>query len=345
MKKLRFLFVLLLICCLPISAFAMDEGYINGSTKWQFNDNVVNVPEQHIGSYSGIYNYYTDIENNCFYLNISYTENSLKNYGEGENDIYLNFDIKNSSNQYSFRIDEYSEGKISDALNVSVDFGDIGFSGQDIYVGIEFLNKEDKKLNNYLTFSLVVNGYTYHLCDDDIELAYGGNEENMTLNKPTSDGTTIDKPSTTQKSASNQTTTKNETTTKFKYTYTATTTKPTEKESNITTEEATKPKTETTTKFKPSGTSTSSPSDKYSESLTENGNSTEENTTAPTDQYEALKNENGIIIPETNTVKERSPYTMLLTALAVICAAAGIALIVRNVLPKKKSTAESNEEE
>ena len=341
MKTLRFLFVLLLMCSLPLCAFAMDEGYLNDATKWQFNSEVVHVDEQSIGSYCGIYNYYSDLANHCFYLELNYEEDSL---ASGNNDIYLQFNIRNDSREYQLLIDESgfinSEAYDSKTFNVSVNFKDVWINGQDIYVGIEFLNKEDKKLNNLLSFSLIVNGHTYHICDEGIELAYGDYAESRNPTKPTATETTTAKPSTTKEATTKQTTTQKETTTKFQYTYT-TTTRPTEKETDITTEKATKTKTETTTKFKYSGEySQGTPA---GDGVDGNGDNIDENTDAQITQSDWT--ENNVIITETERAAERSPQAKLLTAMAVICAVAGGALIARNASPKKKTANENNEEE
>ena len=248
MKMLRFLSVLLLLVCLPLSVFAMDTGLVGNAFRWTYNADAVYVPidpERFSGRLEdGFYQYYTDLPNSCFYFRISYTESSLGN--SGSNDIYLHFNIENSSHNYSFRVDEYTDGKILDAFNVLVSFSGIAGSGQDIYVGIEFLNKEDKTLNNRLNVSLYVNGYMYYLCTGgNIELNYGDYYASQTTTKPsTTKPTTTEtttKPSTT-KPTTTETTTK-ETTTK------QTTTKPSTTKETTTKQTTTKPSTtkETTT--------------------------------------------------------------------------------------------------
>ena len=226
-------------------------------------------------------------------------------------------------------------------------------------MGIEFLNKSDKLLNNYLIFSLSVNDYTYPLCDSGIKLAYGDYADSLTTAKQTTTKTSTTKESTTKQTTTNsstdkdnvtkQSTTKKETTTKFKYTYT-TTTQPSEKGSDITTEKTTKQKIESTTKFKYTGDKVSDSSGGNGQNPAANGNSgdngdrIEENTTAPGNQSGNNQVENGIIIPETGSAGDRDPQAKLLTAMAVICGVAGAAVCVRN-LPRKKNANENNEEE
>lgn len=346
MKTFRFLSVLLLLCSLPLCAFAMDEGYLRGSEKWNVNNKAVFVPmePEHLGGdlEGGYYQYYTDLSDNCFYLHISYSESSLKD--NGGNSIHLDFTIKNSSNEYQFSVDNETGVEALNAFDVRAKFDDIWISGQEIYVGIEFLNKEDKKLNNYLSFSLTVNKTLYEICDEDIKLAYGDYAESLNPTKLTTPDTTTAPPSTTKKDNTGETTTKTESTTKFKYTYT-TTTHTAEKEADITSKKTTKPKTETTTKFKYEGTAGSSSAGEYSQEAAENSDSIEENTTTPIVQAEAVDAENSIIIPDTAGTAGKPPQASLMTALAVICIVAGSAFIARNISLKKKNSIESNEEE
>lgn len=81
--------------------------------------------------------------------------------------------------------------------------------GQEIYVGIRFLSKSDKVLNNSINFSLNVNGSTYRLCNE-IVLEY----ETLTTTKAsTTKKETTEKQSTESKNSAD----KNESSTKFKY--------------------------------------------------------------------------------------------------------------------------------
>ena len=359
MKALRFTVAFLLLCSLSLCAFAMDEGYIGDSIKWQSNSEAVYVPldAERLGESlnDGYYQYYTDIPNNCFYLHISYTESSLND--NGDNAIHLEFNIVNSSKEYPFPVYENTNGKILDNFNIRTHFSEIMGEGQDIYVGIEFLNKEDKKLNQYLNFSLFVNGNKYQICDELIKLAYGDYAESLTTTKPTAtknpttEKTTAKESTTKQTTTQKETTTKRETTTKFNYTYTPTTqqniaTQPAESERDTTAEKATSPKTESTTKFKYTGASTEAPWEYDQGSATGNGftesSESPEETAAASDKQ---KTENGIIIPGANGMAESTLPKKLLTAAAIICAVGGAALITRNALPQKKESNKNSEED
>ena len=358
MKALRFTVAFLLLCSLPLCAFAMDEGYIGDLIKWQNNSDEVHTvflyPEHFSGQpkEGGYYQYYTDIPNNCFYLHISYTESSLND--NGDNDIHLEFDIENKCR---FPVYADTNGKTLDNFNIRTHFSEIMGEGQEIYVGIEFLNKEDKKLNQYLNFSLFVNGNKYQICDENIKLAYGDYAESLTTTKPTAtknpatEKTTAKESTTKQATTQKETTTKRETTTKFKYTYTPTTqrntaTQPAESKTDTATEKVTSPKTESTTKFKYTGTSTEAPWEYDQGSATGNGftesSESPEGTAAVSDEQ---KTENGIIIPGANGAAESSLPKKLLTAAAIICAIGGAALITRNALPQKKESDKNSEED
>ncbi|MDE6123604.1 MAG: hypothetical protein K2G22_00030 [Eubacterium sp.] len=144
----------------------METAFVEEPKTWYENDNhFVNHPQQSIGKYTGIYSYYSDVENNCFYLHISYTEDSINGHND---DVYVNFNIVNSSREYQFFVDKngffYAENSIKSAFDVAVNFGTPTEQGQEIYIGLEFLNKNDRKCNNVISFSLNVNGQSYDLC-------------------------------------------------------------------------------------------------------------------------------------------------------------------------------------
>lgn len=180
-----------------------------------FEDKAVWLPEQTINSptaaYVGQYGYYSDLENGFFYLHISYNESSIT---DSENVVSVKFNIENRSREYQFNIDENgfitSEDDIEHSFEIIAEFCTPSQQGQEIYIGIRFLDKGDKVLNNVISFSIRVNGSTYKLCND-IVLEY----ETLTTTKasPTKQSTT--KKESTEKQGAN--TDKKESTTKFKY--------------------------------------------------------------------------------------------------------------------------------
>ncbi|MDE6110821.1 MAG: hypothetical protein K2F65_02770 [Eubacterium sp.] len=72
------------IVLMPISAYCLDTVYVSNPEIWYSDSRVVNMSEQNLENYNGIYSYYADTEHACFYLHISYNEKNLKNEG---NDI------------------------------------------------------------------------------------------------------------------------------------------------------------------------------------------------------------------------------------------------------------------
>ena len=169
---------------MPLYSFAMQADFVEEPKTWYGNDNnFVNHPQQSIGTYTGIYSYYSDIENNCFYLRISYTEASVNTL---TNDVYVNFNIENSSRKYQFYVDNNgffnADSSVKSAFDVAVNFGNPTEQGQEIYIGLEFRNKNDKKCNNVISFSLSINGQSYDICNG-IELNYQAEETSGVSNK------------------------------------------------------------------------------------------------------------------------------------------------------------------
>lgn len=158
---------------MPLYSFAMQADFVDEPKTWYSSDNnFVNHPQQSIGTYTGIYSYYSDIENHCFYLRISYTEASVNAF---TNDVYVNFNIENSNRKYQFYVDNNgffnADSGVKSAFDVAVNFGNPTEQGQEIYIGLEFRNKNDKKCNNVISFSISVNGQSYDICNG-IELNY-----------------------------------------------------------------------------------------------------------------------------------------------------------------------------
>lgn len=85
---------------MPFCSFALDTAFVEEPKTWYDNDNnFVNNPQQSIGKYTGVYSHYSDIEHKCFYLHISYTEDFTNSLFD---DVYVNFNIVNSSREYHF---------------------------------------------------------------------------------------------------------------------------------------------------------------------------------------------------------------------------------------------------
>ena len=172
-KTVSFLLTFLLSVCMPFCSFALDTAFVEEPKTWYDNDNnFVNNPQQSIGKYTGVYSHYSDIENKCFYLHISYTEDFTNSLFD---DVYVNFNIVNSSREYHFFVDKNgffnAENSIKKAFAVEVNFGIPTEQGQEIYIGLEFLNKSDRTCNNIISFSLNINGQSYDICRG-IELNY-----------------------------------------------------------------------------------------------------------------------------------------------------------------------------
>lgn len=295
--------------CVSLSAFGAELAYAeNGSELSRlFEDKVVYFPEQSIDSpsatYTGQYGYYSDFENGFFYLHISYNESSIT---DGENVVSVKFNIKNSSREYQFNVDEngfiHSEDYIEDSFEVITEFGEVSRQGQEIHIGIRFLNKNDKGLNNAIDFSICVNGSTYKLCNGII-LEY------EILN-------------TIKVSTTKQSTTRKETT-----------------EKQGTNTEKTTEKKESTTKFKYNGSGVTT-----SQKFTYNGSGNDENVYEYYESYEidgaealqSIQSENSAAIPVQGNSSSLSPTAKLLYAVSIVLAASGTVIILYNVMTYKE---------
>ena len=294
--------------CLPLSAVAADADYYEGLNEFGlFIDNLIDWASEQsfdspFDSYIGRYGYYSDLENGFFYLRISYNESSLT---DGENFVFMNFNIKNSSREYQFNVDEngfiHSGDSIEKSFEVFPEFGIASPQGHELYVGLKFLNKRDRELNTQVRFSIGVNGSTYHLCDG-LLLEY----EALTTTKPS----TTKNQTTTKEPQSEKTTEKKESTTKFKY-----------NGSGVT----------TSGKFTYNGNG-------YDESFSEYEDNYAEYYAGEQDI------QSGVIVLDTGISSSLSPTAKMLYAAAIALAVSGAVIIVYNASKHKEEQKESNED-
>lgn len=374
MKILRFLSVLLLLCFLPVCAFAMDAGLIEHAAEWsdkaEFVPLKIETPFTN-SNLKGYLLYYSDLATNRVYLHLGYSTEALSN---GDT-VYLFFNVSNDTNEYAFSADKNGicepDENVSKAFKVRTNFSNVQGNGQEIYAEIEFVNKADKKLNNRIDISLNVNNTVFTI-SENIPLNYGDYAASLTTAKPTT---------------TKHTTTKH--TTDTKTTTQKSTEKPTKKPISVgTATEATEngkttaPKPESTTKFKYTPTTSTAPdevptkapeadspiaSTAATESISSNptegrtayvfGNANEnktehneisagaENQTAGAPDDNAPPENSDIILPEAQSAGSLSPQAKLLAALAIVFAVLGTALIIRSLPKKDKNTEnESNNE-
>lgn len=167
LKKAAACFLMIILLLLtPVNAFAIDTVFINNPEIWYEKSGIYHASEQKFEDFSGVFSYYTDVENNCFYLHISYNEKGLN---DEENDVKVEFHISNDTNAYTFTFDENGitqpDNEIKKAFDAVCNFGNATAQGQELYLGIEFRNKADKQADNTLSFSVSVNGKSYKLTD------------------------------------------------------------------------------------------------------------------------------------------------------------------------------------
>ncbi|MDE6413271.1 MAG: hypothetical protein K2K42_05205 [Eubacterium sp.] len=190
----------------------MDTAFINKTEIWYERQDIVHTPEKSLDKYNGTYSYCIDAENHCFYLHISYIEKSLT---DGDNDIKVQFEIENVNESYDFYINKNGfispDDKIKKAFNLEYNFSEDTKQGQEIYLGLEFKNKDNKTVDNTISFSIIVNSTPYDLADN---LTLPFYIEKATTGKTTKEKTTKKQSNITKRSNSKSSAEK---TTKFKY--------------------------------------------------------------------------------------------------------------------------------
>ncbi len=199
--------VIILLLFTPINAFAMDTAFVSNPEIWYEKSGVCYASEQKLENYSGMFSYYTDIENNCFYLHISYNETSLN---DEENDI----------NKYTLTFDESgmieADSEIKKSFETVCNFGEATAQGQEIYLGIEFKNRADKAIDNDVSFSVMVNGKAYKLTDC-ITLPFCKEETTEVINNEKASSAKKTKKDSNTNTVSSHSKSTTEKTTKFRY--------------------------------------------------------------------------------------------------------------------------------
>ncbi len=160
------LFIFTFTCLFPNISYAINDKYLDDNNLWydvesansiNKNDMVIQVK------------CVTDTDNACFYMNVYYY-NSNDDIALNDENISLNFNINNDNSNYNFIINknEKLDSFISNNFNVISDFSRINndFNNGEFVVGIEFKNKEDKKLLNYIDCDFSVNNFAkFNLID------------------------------------------------------------------------------------------------------------------------------------------------------------------------------------
>lgn len=210
-KRILYLLAFILIA-VPFPAFSAEPDLVNNPELWFETNNIITEEITDYNNIGGFYSYYSNTENHCIFLYISYNEINLKSEN---NEIKINFYISNENNSYRFTVNENGvEGSstVKTAFSVTENFGSISEQGQDIYIGIEFKNKQDIKCNNTLNFSIDVNGNSYDI-NKIINLYYYDEVSDKTYETSTKSDNQSEK----EKTDTSKSTSAKEPSTKFKY--------------------------------------------------------------------------------------------------------------------------------
>ena len=153
------LFLFIFTCLFPNISYAINDKYLDDNNLWYDveSENSINENDMVIQVKC-----VTDTDNACFYLNVYYYNSNDEIVLNDEN-ISLNFNINNDNSKYNFVINknEKLDSFINNNFNIISDFSRINndFNNGEFVVGIEFKNKEDKKLLNYINCDFSVNNF------------------------------------------------------------------------------------------------------------------------------------------------------------------------------------------
>lgn len=153
------LFLFIFTCLFPNISYAINDKYLDDNNLWYDveSENSINENDMVIQVKC-----VKDTDNACFYLNVYYY-NSNDDIVLNDENISLNFNINNDNSKYNFVINknEKLDSFINNNFNIISDFSRINndFNNGEFVVGIEFKNKEDKKLLNYIDCDFSVNNF------------------------------------------------------------------------------------------------------------------------------------------------------------------------------------------
>lgn len=177
MKRLiSFIIAVMMLVIIPIKAYALHSFIVTEPEIWDYEEfGFTDGPEIESNEFIAYYRYLPDVYNNCFYLRIIYNALELQ---DGENDIKVHFNITNNNATHELIISEDGfSGAYESDFEVLSNFGAASSEGQYIYIGVEFKNKNNKNTDNYLDFSVEVNGTIYPISQS---LLFSLNEEATT---------------------------------------------------------------------------------------------------------------------------------------------------------------------
>lgn len=214
-KRAFFIMLMLLLIVNPFRAYSMDLSYIENDAAWPGNSLVTTVPTE-FGNYYGIYQYYIDHSGKCVYFHISYNESSLTGSG---NSIEIAVCISNENTKLGFIFNEkgFVEGaeNAKGMIDLRYSFKNASEYGQDIYFGMELINRNLKSSNHNIIISISVNENVYNICSG-LELNF--NEEKESSKTTVKSGQRESEAAQSNNAASSKSSDVKDKTTKYKYT-------------------------------------------------------------------------------------------------------------------------------
>lgn len=291
------LFITLSICT---TAFAFNNDYISSNSIWNSN----NITTSSLNYPYGYYQYFSEKDDNAFYFHISYSLEKLNN-----NDVStVLISLNNGVNSYNISINKNgivsSSANTNKSIKIFSNFTPIIGNGQEIYFGINFLNKEDRKLKNNISISLRINNDVYKIASG---ITAEFNNEKESANKTTSSG---QKPNNQNKPSKDNNNT--EKPTKFHYNP--------ENNNNYN-----------------NGNVQQNEHNNKSNKFNYNPNDYDENNVDIEEGSNLFNDNSEIIIPEKERETNLSPISKILIVISVLLCTTGIVLIVHYIIKAQKS--------
>lgn len=169
--------ILLSVCICPSKAFALDNELLENELLWD-GKGVTSLINNN--GLDGKISYICDNENGCFYLHFHFFDSRLKSKRSDE--IYINFVITNEKHSYAFSVGSAGvTGENSSYVGTNFEIGynfdkmRLKASVGEIFIGIEFKNRDDRRQKNLI----------------DAQCYYGGNFTTELLEKAEFDMTPV----------------------------------------------------------------------------------------------------------------------------------------------------------
>lgn len=158
------LFLCLFIVSAPLSAYALDTGFVDDERNWIDKGDTVNYNSEY---FQGFSKYIVDCDEGCFYFFARFTDYRIDT--ESDENISLGVTVKNDVRSFYFKVDKDGiiNGEKEDA-EVYCNFSEASCQrrGGGIFVAFKLKNKTDRTQNNLISCEYYCGeNLTYNMLD------------------------------------------------------------------------------------------------------------------------------------------------------------------------------------